>query len=66
MAGNVGDSSRSLDGSLANEGSKDLGILAISLKQRPVDHLGSANWRICSDPFTGVPCFLEYQGNGEK
>jgi hypothetical protein len=66
MAGNVGDSGRSLDGGLAKEVQKELGLLAVSIKQRTVGHLGSASRSICAYRLAGLSCLPEYQGNDEE
>lgn len=66
MAGHVGDRSRSLDGRLADEGQKNLGILAVSAEQRAMDNLGCACWSLCANRAPGVSCFLEHQGNGQE
>ena len=66
MAGNVGDGCRSLDGSLANEIQKDLGVLAISLKQCAVGYLGSPNQGVRTYRFAGLSGYLEHQGNCEE
>jgi hypothetical protein len=42
MAGNVGDSGSGLDGRVAKEVQKELGLLAIPTEQRALDYLGSA------------------------
>jgi hypothetical protein len=66
MAGNVGDSSCRLDGGLAKEVQKELGLLAVSLEQRTVGRLGSASRSICAYRPAGLSCLPEYQGNYEE
>ncbi len=66
MARDVGDSCRSLDGSLSKEVQKELGILDISLKQCALDCLGSTRPSVCAYCFAVLPCLLEYQGNCEE
>ena len=66
MAGDAGDGGRSLAGGLANKAQEDLGVLAISFKQRDVDYLGSQSQRVRADRFAGLSGFPEHQGNCEE
>ena len=66
MAGDVGDRGCGLDGGLAKEVQKELGVLVISLKQRAVDHLGTARRSICTYCIAVLSWLSEYQGNGEE
>jgi hypothetical protein len=66
VAGDVGDRCRGLDGGLTKEVQEELGILAISLKQRAVDYLGTARRSVCAGCFAALSCLLEYQGDCEE
>lgn len=66
MAGDVGDSCRSLDDRIAKEVQEELGILAVSRQQRTVDYLGPAGWRLRADSLAAMPGLFEYQGRGEE
>jgi hypothetical protein len=60
MAGNVGDGYRGLAGRLSKEVQKELGILAIPLKQCVVDYLGSQRQSVCAHCPAALPRLLEY------
>ncbi len=66
MAGNGSDRNSSLAGSLTKKGEEELGILAFSLEQCPLDCLGTERWSLRPDCFADLSCFAQHQGNREE
>ncbi len=66
MAGDDRNRNRRVVRSVAAKIQTQLGFLAFYFKQRALDRLGTARWRLCFDHITGRACRLEYQRGAEE
>lgn len=66
MAGDGGDRYRRMDGWLAKEIQAELGVLAFSLKQCAVDHLGRTRSCVRIDLAATLSCVSKHQRGDEE